>query len=111
MRDNRHNLTHALLGKRDLKGRLLSEREREEVRDARFMALIIDKPNSPLWDYFTQKVDDQLEVLIGKDNFNAWIDELVKKYPEADTFTNQELYLMAKEKLDAERKFHEFPSD
>lgn len=106
MRDNRHNLTHQLLGKRDLKGRLLSDKEREELRDARFMSLIIDKPESPLWAYFTEKVDDELVTLIGKDNFNAWIDAISKLHPDFETLSFQEIYLMTKEKLEMERKNH-----
>ena len=110
MRDNRHNITHQLLGKRDLKGRLLSEREREEIRDARFMSLIIDKPESPLWAYFTEKVDDELVILVGKDNFNAWIDEVSKIHPDPNALTFQDIYLIVKQKLDEERKNHELSS-
>ena len=107
MRDNRHNLSHWMLGKRDLKGRLLSDREREEIRDARFMTLIMNEPENPIWKYFTQKVDQELKTLMGMDSFNAWMDEMTLKYPDPEVMTWQEIYLMAKEKLDAERKSHD----
>jgi len=109
MRDSRHNLTHQLLGKRDLKGRLLSDCERIEIRDAKYMSFIADKPDDTTWSYFISKIDDQLVALMGKDAFNAWIDEMAALYPDG-SITLRDVYRKTVEKLETERKCHEFPS-
>ena len=110
MRDNRHNITHQLLGKRDLKGRLLSDREREEIRDARYMDYIANQPDNITWAYVTDKRYDQIVAIIGKDAFNAWLDDMAAANPDPGALTWKEYYLMATEKLDLERKSHELPS-
>lgn len=102
MRDNRHNLTHQLLGKHDWKGRLLSDVEREELHNARYMGYIAEQPDHPVWSYFIGKIDDQLVAIMGKDAFNAWLDEQASRYQNG--CTSREMYVKAVKKLDEEKR-------